>query len=195
LSCLSSLSVTLVYCSQTVGWIKMKFDTQEGLRCGHIALYGYPTPPPAKGHSSNFRPYLLWPNGWMDQHATWQKGRPRTKRHCVRRGQRSPFPKKGAEPPILTAGWIMMSLGMEVGLGPGHIVLGGTQLSLLKNGTALPIFGQCLLWPKGSMDQDVTWHGGRPRPRPHCAKWGPSSPKNGGSFSSDFRPMSVVAEQ
>jgi len=35
--------------------------------------------------------------------------------------------------------------GMEVGLGPGHIVLDGQ------------IFGPCLLWPNGWMDQDATW--------------------------------------
>jgi len=27
------------------------------------------------------------------------------------------------------------------------------------------------------MDQDATWYGDRPRPRPHCVRWGPSSPK------------------
>ena len=32
----------------------MKFGTQEGLSPGHIALYGDPTPPPAKGHSPQF---------------------------------------------------------------------------------------------------------------------------------------------
>ena len=26
------------------------------------------------------------------------------------------------------------------------------------------------------MDQDVTWHGGTPRPRRHCVRWGPISP-------------------
>ena len=26
------------------------------------------------------------------------------------------------------------------------------------------------------MDQDETWHGGCPRPRPHCVRWGPSPP-------------------
>jgi len=26
------------------------------------------------------------------------------------------------------------------------------------------------------MDQDATWYEGRPRPRPHCVTWGPSSP-------------------
>ena len=31
------------------------------------------------------------------------------------------------------------------------------------------------LWPNGWMHQDETWHGGRPRPRPHCVRWGPGS--------------------
>jgi len=32
------------------------------------------------------------------------------------------------------------------------------------------------LWPNGWTDQDETWHAGRPRPWPHCVRWGPSSP-------------------
>ena len=42
-----------------------------------------------------------------------------------------------------------------------------------------PVLSVCdvgVLWPNGWMDQDETWHGGRPRTRPHCVKWGPSSP-------------------
>jgi len=39
------------------------------------------------------------------------------------------------------------------------------------------IFGPRLLWPNGWMDQYATWYGGRPRPRPHCVRWGPSSHK------------------
>ena len=31
------------------------------------------------------------------------------------------------------------------------------------------------LWPNGWTDQDETWHAGRPRPWPHCVRWGPSS--------------------
>jgi len=34
------LSVTLVYCDQTVGRIKMKLGTQVGLSSGHIVLNG-----------------------------------------------------------------------------------------------------------------------------------------------------------
>jgi len=36
LSVLSCLSVTLVYCDQTVGWIKMKLGMEVGLGPGHI---------------------------------------------------------------------------------------------------------------------------------------------------------------
>jgi len=30
------------------------------------------------------------------------------------------------------------------------------------------------LWPNGWMHQDVTWYGGRPRPRRLCVRWWPS---------------------
>jgi len=33
-----------------------------------------------------------------------------------------------------------------------------------------------VLWPNGWMDQDETWHGGRPRPWPRCVRSGPSCP-------------------
>jgi len=36
--------------------------------------------------------------------------------------------------------------------------------------------------PNGWTDQDETWRAGRPRPRPHCVRWGPSSPPKGHSF-------------
>ena len=46
LSCLSiCLSVTLVYCGQTVGWIKMPLGTEVGLGPGDIVLDGDPAPP------------------------------------------------------------------------------------------------------------------------------------------------------
>jgi len=38
-----------------------------------------------------------------------------------------------------TVGWIKMKLGTQVGLGPGHIVLGGTELSSPKGAQALPM--------------------------------------------------------
>ena len=42
------------------------------------------------------------------------------------------------------------------------------------------------LWPNGWMDQDETWHAGRPRPWPHCVRWGPSSPSPKGAQPSQF---------
>jgi len=49
--------------------------------------------------SQIFGPFLLWPNGWTNQDATWYGGRPQARRLCVRRGT-SRLPKKGTEPPI-----------------------------------------------------------------------------------------------
>jgi len=70
-----------------------------------------------------------------------------------------------------------MPLGTEMGFGQ-NIVLDGYPTPLPKKGGGVPspIFGPCLLWPNGWMDQDGTSHGGGPWPRPDCARWGPSSP-------------------
>ena len=43
------------------------------------------------------------------------------------------------------------------------------------------------------MDQHETWHAGRPRPWPHCVRWGPSSPPQR-SRAPNFRPIFVVAK-
>ena len=77
-----------------------------------------PAPPHRKGHSSphfrdlrtwgpsspkerstaspTFGPWLLWPNGWMDQDTTWYGDRSRPRRHCVLCGTSSPT-KRGTE--------------------------------------------------------------------------------------------------
>jgi len=34
-----------------------------------------------------------------------------------------------------------------------------------------------VLRPNAWTDQDETWHTARPRPQPHCIRWGPSSPQ------------------
>jgi len=56
-----------------------------------------------------------------------------------------------------------MKLGVQVGLGPGHIVLDGDPAPCSK-GAQPPIFGPYPLLPNGCIDQDSTWYGGRPRP-------------------------------
>ena len=43
--------------------------------------------------------------------------------------------------------------------------------------------------------QDETWRADRPRPWPHCVRWGPSSPSSKGAQPPNFRPISVVDGQ
>jgi len=109
---------------------------------------------------------VLWPNGWMDQDETLRAGSPRPWPHCVRWGPSYPSPKRH-NPQFLAhicsgqmAGWIKMPVGREVGLGPSDFVLDGDPAPLPKKGAEPPIFGPCLLWPNGCMDQDATWYGG-----------------------------------
>jgi len=69
-------------------------------------------------------------------------------------GTQLPLPK-GVQPQFSaheyygqTAGWIKMPPGMEIGLGPGHIVVDGDPAPPPKKGEAQPPFlGPCLLWP------------------------------------------------
>jgi len=80
-----------------------------------------------------------------------------------------------------------MPLGTEVNLGPGDIVLDGVPAPP-KRDTAPPVFVSCPLWPNGWMDEDATWYGSRPQPRPHCIRQGPSSLRKGHSSPPPFRP-------
>jgi len=81
-----------------------------------------------------------------------------------------------------------MKLGMQVAIGPGHIVLDGDPAPPPLKGAQPPIFGPYLLWPTGWMDKDATWYGGRPRPRRLCVRWGPSTPPQKG-HTPNFWPM------
>jgi len=130
------LSVTFVYCGQTVGWIKMKLGMQVGLGPGHIVLDGNPAPPPPKGVGVPFPifgPCPLWPNGWMDHDGTWHRCWPWSMLHCARLGHCSPLQKGGGAHSQFsahfycgqTARCIKMSLGVEAGLSQGEFVLDG----------------------------------------------------------------------
>jgi len=147
-----------VYCSLTAGWIKMPLDREVNVSPGDIVLHGDPAPP--KGAQPPiFGPCLLWPNGRMDEAATWCGGRPQPRRHCVKWGSSSP--RKGHCTPHFSAhvycgemaGWIKMPLNTEVDLGPGHIVLDGAQLPPRKGHSSTPLFNPCLLWPNGRPSQ------------------------------------------
>ena len=50
-----------------------------------------------------------------------------------------------------------MTLGMQVGLGPGHIVLDGDQTPPPQRRTAPSNFRLISAVPNGWMDQDATW--------------------------------------
>jgi len=43
---------------------------------------------------------VLWPNGWIDQDATWCEGKPLSVSHCVRWGRISPTERGTASPPL-----------------------------------------------------------------------------------------------
>ena len=125
----------------------MKLGMQVGLGPGHTVLDGDPAPLPKGAQPPPILgPYLLWPNSYMYQNATWYGGRPQPRRLCVRWGP-ALSPKMGRSPlpnfrPISIvdkpAACIKMPLGMEVGLNPGDFVLDGDP--------APQIFDPCLLW-------------------------------------------------
>ena len=85
-----------------------------------------------------------------------------------------------------------MALDREGDLSPRDIVLDGDPAPL-KRDTATALIGPYVLWAKGWMAQDAIWYGGRPRPRQHCIRRGPSSARKGQSSPPSFRPMSIVA--
>ena len=88
-----------VYCGQTAGCNKMPLDMEVGLSPGDFVLDGDPAPSAKRGGAPTFSLRLLWPNGCMDQDATWYGGTPWFMRHCVRWGPIS-LPVKGHSPPI-----------------------------------------------------------------------------------------------
>jgi len=110
----------------------MVLGMEVGLGPGHIVLDGDPAPPPKKqGHNPHFRPMSIVVKRLDASGYHVVGGRLQPRRHCARWGPSYPSPK-GAQPQSSahvrcgqTAGWTKMSLGMEVGLGPGDFVRRG----------------------------------------------------------------------
>jgi len=72
----------------------MKLGMRVGLGPGHIVLDGDPAPLPQKGQSPPiFSSYLLWPNGRMDEDASWREVGLRPS-DIVLDGYPAPLPKK-----------------------------------------------------------------------------------------------------
>jgi len=90
----------IVRCGQTAGWTKMPLGMEVGLGPGDFVFDGTQLPQ-KKGHTHHhpiFCPCLFWPNGWMDEDATWYGSRPRHRPHCIRRGPSCPR-KERISPP------------------------------------------------------------------------------------------------
>jgi len=124
----------------------MALGMNVGLSPGDFVLDGDPAPRPKKGAPMSIAARKWFHvNGSMDQDATWYGGRPQLRRNCVRLGPSSPPQKGGVLPQFSvhvccgqTAGWIKMALGMEVGLGPGYIVIHWDHAPLPQEGAEPP---------------------------------------------------------
>jgi len=192
-------------CGQTAAWIKMPLGTENGgmpQPRRHCLRWGHSSPSPKRGqsHSPQFSAHVCCGQmaGWIKMALGVEVGLGSD--HIAVDGDSAPLPKKGQSPQFSahlycgqTAGCIKMPLGVEVGLSPGDCVRWGPN-PLPKRGQSPPIFGPCLLWPNGWMDQDATWYRVRPQPKRHCVTWGPSSPSKKSAQPLSFRPMSVVAK-
>jgi len=136
-------------------------------------------PSPKRAQPPIFGPYLLRPNGCMNQDATWCGGGPRLRRLCVIWRPRSPL-QKGGRGPEFSAHVYCGQTAVSIKVVLGDFMLDRDPVPPPKGRSPSPIFGPFLLWPNGSMHQDATWYGGRPQPRELCVRWGPSPvPKKG----------------
>jgi len=178
----------------------MPLGMEVGLSPGDFVLDGDPDSLPKNGRSPQiFGPRLLWPNGYMDQDATWYGGRPRLRRHCVRWGPSSSSPRGAHPAPHFSANvrcgqTAKMTLGIEVGLGLQATLCSiGTQLPPEKKDTPTTQFlahvycAQAAAWMKTPLGTEVNLGPG------HIVLDGGRSPRKGHSSLPSFRPMSIVA--
>ena len=89
------------YCVQMAGCIKMPLGMEVGLSPGDFVLDGDSAPSPKGRSPPIFGPRLVWPNGWMDQDATWYRSRPRRRRYSIRQSPSSPRRGHSSLPPHL----------------------------------------------------------------------------------------------
>jgi len=166
---------------------------QVSLGPGHIVLDGDPDPSTKGTQPPVFGPYLLWPNGWMDQDATWYGGRPLPKRHYVRWRPSSPLEKGGTVPPIFGPCLLWPNGCMDEDE-TSHAGRPRSQPHCVRWGlSTAPNFRSMSIVAKWLDASDATWYGGRARPRPHCARWGPPPKKE--TKPQNFGPMFIVAKR
>jgi len=193
-------------CGQMAAWIKMSLDMELGLSPSDFVLDGDLAPLPKRGRGAQPPPqfpahfYCGQTAGCIKMPLGMDVGL--SPEDLLLDEEPVPLPDKGAEPPKFsahvycgqTAGWIKMPLGMEVGLGLRDIVFDVDPATPRKKGHSHshPIFGPCVLWPNGWMDEYAAWYGSRPRLRPHCTRRVPA-PAKGAQQPHYFQSMSIVA--
>ena len=74
-----------------------------------------------------------------------------------------------------------------------HCVRQGPSSPL--KGAEPPVFGPCLLWSNGWMDEEATWQENRPQPRPHHITRGRNSPHRQHKPSFSPRRQKLAAAQ
>jgi len=178
----------------------MPLGIEVGLSQGDLVLDGDPAHPPKGGRAPKFLAHVYCGEtaGWIKMALGKEVGL--GPGHIVLDGDQLLSRKRGYGPSSIsahfycgqTAGCIKMPLGIEVGLRQGTLLDGDPAPRAPKMGGAA-IFGPCVLWPNGCMDQDATWYGDRPLPTRHCVRLGPSSPSP--PTAPNFRPMFVVAKR
>ena len=171
----------------------MPFGMELGLRPGDFVSDGDPAPPQKRGGTPNFRPCLLWPNGCLDQDATWYGGRPRPRQHCVRWRSRGRTPSPIFIPCLLWPNGWMNQDGTWHGGGP--CATWGTSSPAQKGAEPHPQFlahfycGQkveCIKMPLG-MEVGLS-------PGDIMLDGDPAPPQKGGG-APNFRPMSIAAKR
>jgi len=73
-------------------------------------------------------------------------------------------------------GWIKMKLGMQVGLGRGHILLDGDPAPPPPKRHSPQFLANICCGQIAGWTKIATWYGGRPQLRRLCVRWGPCSP-------------------
>ena len=165
-----------IFCGQTAGCTKMPLGMEVGLIPGDFVLDGDAALSPKRGGALQFSAHV-----YCGQTAAWIKMPLSTEvglglRDIVLDGDPAPPTLKVHSPQFSanvrcgqTDGWIKMPLGMMVGLGPGDFVFDGDPATPRKKGTPTPTQFLTHVY-NGWMDEDATWYGSRPRPRPHCIR-------------------------
>ena len=125
------------------------------MKLGSAPPHWDPASPKGVQPSPPILPHVLWSDSCMDQDATWY-GVDLGLRDIVFDVDPATPRKKGTSTPTQflahvycgqMAGWMKTPVGMDVDLGPGHIVLDGVPAPV-KGAQQPPIFNPCLLWPR-----------------------------------------------